>query len=289
VQPQMMLPWTPPILAGSWLAFRALRSRWRREEFDRGLALSGWWFWSLLLGFSLSPEKRDLYLLPAYPAAALLAARWIIAATSSARASRMLDVVLPALLVLIGVALCFTQAFEAHFPAGFEPLSWQPIAVGVPLIVAAAFAIHAAWRADHVRAAILIASGVAVSGTIAALCIFPRVNALKSSRSLSAYLSLQSERPSVIPCLGVMPESYRFYTSMPFVHGPFRNGVQSAAEEAVQREFIAIAEREGPQFLALVERKHWERWSAATRAHFEIRHERIVGTRHVLVLAARTN
>ena len=98
--------------------------------FDRGLAQAGWWFWALLVAFSLSPEKRDLYLLPAYPAVALLASRWIVQAMRTPRVQRGLAALVPALLTAIGIALCGAGFFQSRLPTDFPSIAWPSVAVG---------------------------------------------------------------------------------------------------------------------------------------------------------------
>ncbi|HTF89929.1 MAG TPA: glycosyltransferase family 39 protein [Planctomycetota bacterium] len=286
-QPLLMLPWTVPILGGSWLAWRALRARWRREAFDPGIAQCGLWLWSLMIAFSLSPEKRDLYLLPAYPAAALLAARWILQSIRNQSISRAWNSIVPMLLMLVAIVVCCARLYESRLPAAFVGLTWQPFAVGIPLALAAALSLRGVWRADLMRATVALASGLAVTATLAALIIFPMVNPLKSARSLSARLAARPEQPSVIPVVGVMPEGYRFYSGRPVVQGPIRNKTLPDPVGTQEREFLEIARREGPQFLALVERKNWNLWSEATRASFEVRLEQKVGTRQIFILGTK--
>ena len=52
---------------------------------DRWIQLALWWFFATFLFFTVAATKRQLYLLPAYPAAALLIARWITGLTDPER------------------------------------------------------------------------------------------------------------------------------------------------------------------------------------------------------------
>ncbi|MEO6708629.1 MAG: glycosyltransferase family 39 protein [Planctomycetota bacterium] len=286
-QPLLLLPWSVPVLGGSWLGWRALRARWQGLAFDPGVAQCGLWFWCLMVLFSLSPEKRDLYLLPAYPAAALLAARWTLQSVRNRQVSRAWNSIVPMLLMLVGVALCCARLFESRLPAEFAGLTWQPFAIGLPLALAALLALRSVWRAELMRATLALASGLAVSATLAALVFFPMVNPLKSARSLSARLAARPEQPSVIPVVGVMPEGYRFYSGRPVVQGPILDRSLPDPVGNQQREFLEIARREGAAFLALVERKNWQLWSEATRGQFDVRLEQEVGTRRIFVLGPK--
>ena len=80
-----------------------------------------------------------------------------------------------------------------------------------------------------------------------------------------------------------MPEGFRYYSGLPVVHGPNLDRELPDALASQEREFLDLALRQGPQFLALIRRENWENWSPATRATLEIRHEQTVGTREVLV------
>jgi 4-amino-4-deoxy-L-arabinose transferase-like glycosyltransferase len=287
VQPFLMLPWLAPILGGSWLAWRALRGARRGAGADLGLARAGFWFWALLLAFSLSPEKRDLYLLPAYPAAALLGARWIAESSRTARARRVVDVIVPAVLFVAGIALCAASAFDARFPEEFRELTWQPFALGLPLACAAAFAGIHIWRGEHTRGTLTLAAGLAISMTATTLVFFPLLDPLKSARGVSATLAARTERPSEIPTVGVMPEGYRFYSGRPVVHGPVLDATAADPLATHQVEFLELARAQGKEFLALVQWRNWEDWSEATRAQFAILHEQMVGRRRVMILGAR--
>ncbi len=288
LQPLMMLPWTPLAFAGSWLAWRALVARRRGETFDLGIAQAGWWFWALLVAFSLSPEKRDLYLLPAYPAVALLSSRWIAQALRVRRNDRWLAAPVPALLALIGIALCGVGFFQSRLPPEFPSIAWQSVAVGLSLAGGAALAVRESWRGEHARATLALAGGLAIAVCVASLIVFPLVNPAKSSRSLAAYLLTRPERPTAIPCVGVMPEGFRFYSGLPIVQGPGLDHADPKGLELQEQSFLESARREGPDFLALVAERNWLSWSEATRAAFEIRHAQSVSARKVLVLGLQS-
>ncbi|MDX1388260.1 MAG: glycosyltransferase family 39 protein [Acidobacteriota bacterium] len=66
-----MAPWAPMLPFAIWWLFRAHRSR------DRNVQLALWWFGVFLVFLSIATTKRTQYLVPAYPAAALLLAPWL--------------------------------------------------------------------------------------------------------------------------------------------------------------------------------------------------------------------
>jgi 4-amino-4-deoxy-L-arabinose transferase-like glycosyltransferase len=66
-----MAPWAPMLPFAVWWIFRSGRRR------DRNVQLALWWFGVFLVFLSVATTKRTHYLVPAYPAAALLLAPWI--------------------------------------------------------------------------------------------------------------------------------------------------------------------------------------------------------------------
>ncbi len=65
--------WAALLPFALWWIFKT--SVWR----DRRVQLALWWFGTFFVFLSIAATKRKLYLLPAYPAAVLLLARWIAA------------------------------------------------------------------------------------------------------------------------------------------------------------------------------------------------------------------
>ena len=74
---------------------------------DRNVQLALLWFFASFAFFSLASTKRQVYLLPAYPGAALLLGRWLAAVVDGeapARAARWVGLGLAAVFAAIGVA-----------------------------------------------------------------------------------------------------------------------------------------------------------------------------------------
>ncbi len=103
-----LAPWSLLLPFALWWIHRA--RGWR----DRNVQLLLWWFAAFFVFLSLAATKRQLYLVPAYPAIALLLGIWIAAvlrpgtsATDrpSPRPVRVFGFAVAALLVVTGVAL----------------------------------------------------------------------------------------------------------------------------------------------------------------------------------------
>ncbi|MFP6641541.1 MAG: glycosyltransferase family 39 protein, partial [Myxococcota bacterium] len=76
--PLDFLPWAPVALVATGAAALSLRSATDRSSTDgRSRRFLLTWLATFLVFFSLSMEKRGLYLLPAFPALALLSADWL--------------------------------------------------------------------------------------------------------------------------------------------------------------------------------------------------------------------
>jgi len=145
--------------------------RWR----DRNLQLCLWWLGTFLVFLTVAVTKRQLYLLPAYPAAAVLLAPWVAAAgrggedAPSPRPLRVFGVAMVIMLTVLAVAaLTAVIAFdEVVVRAELNALELEaaqamraPLAVLGVVLVASALWIAVAWRRVQVRA-ILVRTGVA--------------------------------------------------------------------------------------------------------------------------------
>lgn len=268
--PLLLLPWTAPVVAGLVAAGRELRARRRGAAFDAGAVRALVWFAPILLAFSLIPPKRDLYLLPVYPALALLGARALAGALERGRLPRWIAWPGPAVLALVGLGVTAAGPFLDVLPG----LWWRAPLVGLPLLIGGVVALRASSGAADVRRwGVAQLAGWCAGATAAGLFVFPPINAEKSAREVALVLAARPERPRAIPCVGVQPEGYRFYGGVPTV----RDG---------EGELDALYASEGAEFLALYRRQAFDRLAPEERARFRVLHEQQVGHRSVLVLGA---
>jgi len=278
--PPFLLPWTPPILVGLVLVARRWRSAGTDSTAARGDRRAFCWLVVLFVVFSAMPPKRDLYLLPALPGAALLGARclqrwfedpdgrswWRTAALAVPGGA----VQLVGVLALVGAAIGprFDEVAELD---GVVP---RAVLVGAVGLVAGWLALRALAVAP---AAGFRAAVVAWSLTVATAfgAFYPVVDAAKSPRHLAEWIATLDEHPTTIPCRGVRPEGYRFYTGLPFV----------AAERFL--DDLARQRADGGPVLGVVREKDWSRLPEDERADYTVLHEQGVGSRNVLVITAR--
>lgn len=152
--------WLPFSLALPWLA-RPWRQAWRERDARVWLPLA--WVLLVLLFFSASPGKRDMYILPALPALALAAAPYlqdVLERAGFRRALLVLTTLLAASLAAIGLlALLGEPGFERRFElvrglAGEARWLWCMLAAagGIGLLAAAWFRVR---RAHWAMAALL--------------------------------------------------------------------------------------------------------------------------------------
>ena len=152
----MLTLWLPGSLLLPWL----LRPWWRRTaRLDPRIWLLLGWAALVLLFFSASPGKREVYLLPMLPALALAAAPWLPTLLRRSAVRRCLlaySLAVAALSVTLAILLlraspwALTQLEQRAMPASLLP----PLGIGM-LVLGMALSALAAWLGQR-RAAILV-------------------------------------------------------------------------------------------------------------------------------------
>ncbi len=292
--PLLVLPWSAPVLFGFVDGYRAWRAR--RSGDARAANLARIWLWALVLFvfFSIIPAKRELYLMSAYPAFALLGAQRMVRAFERAAVGARAAALPLALFAAMGVALAIgaplaeqvlareslgeaRHQFERML-AAYPGIALRGLVSGAVFLVGAALGWRA-WRARKLEAwastvAVTWALGVATTGAL----LLPVNNVVKSDRELAATLAAQPKRPESIPFYDTNPEGPRFYGAGPCV--------RAEADELLDGQFEARATQAGDSFLAVVRETSWLRKPAEERARFrEIARIR-VGSRPLIVIGA---
>jgi 4-amino-4-deoxy-L-arabinose transferase-like glycosyltransferase len=211
VLPVQLLPW-------SFLAPGALVLAWRRRDrSDRFLLVTVIF---VVLFFSISTEKRNLYVLPAFPAFALMTARfvgamlgWDEAAAMSRKWVTAAQGLLGALLVLVGIAAPLAAERTAEVP----PFVISVMAV--LLLATGVFTLLSASRSRVLASVLIPGIGFAVAFVVTAMMVFPPFDASKSSRSFAETIASRTadsvaEGHEVLAFdLGNLPVHYAFYTN----------------------------------------------------------------------------
>jgi len=182
VTPVQLLPWTGLALAGLAVA-------WRERDRPGRLLLLAWAGFVVVL-FSLSREKRDLYVLPAFPAFALLAALAAdhclagegMCREGDRRLARWALGVPLAILVVLGLVL--VPLVSRRFP-GLEAAA-RPLAA--VLIAGGGSGLLLAIR-GRVRASVMAtAAMVSIFLLVLVTSVYPAVDPLKSPAAIAAAL-----------------------------------------------------------------------------------------------------
>lgn len=301
--PLLALPWTLVFVLGLGRAKDALRGRLS----DSGLVRAALWFAVLFVFFSVIPPKRNLYLLPAYPALALVAARaWT--AGGATRFAKLARSSAPLVLALLGLVVA-TAGGLSNYLAGRDPaigkalaelpdlagsLTWRLPLGAAPLVIGGLVGLWAVARERRDLAVRATLVGWGLGATALFALVFPGVDPVKSAERMAGELaSLHASHPArVIPCLGIKPEGFRFYGGVPTVSALSLTSLDFATlpPPGVELEGFLLgawADELGPDFLGIVQASVWSRFPDAVRAEFLVLREDRLGSKPLVVLGRR--
>jgi 4-amino-4-deoxy-L-arabinose transferase-like glycosyltransferase len=269
--PLWLLPWTLVVAAGLVDGWRNLWRKVAGQPCDAGRIQAAAWLAALLLFYSIIPPKRDLYLLPAYPAAALLAASAVVTALDRRRLSRWIGFAGPVVLLAVGVGVSLAVLFTDRLGG----LEWRGPLVGLPLVVGSALAIVFAGTGRIQQWGVAVLAGWGAFAVLLSAVVMPPINPLKSAKTLALELAARPERPSEVPCWGVRPEGYRFYSD-----GRLPTVASSDLEAALRRDVA--------DFLALIHIDNWATVDPYLRTRMRVLQERRVGGKELVVVGTAT-
>lgn len=218
VLPGVVMPWTFLIPGAMVVAWR------RRLPFDRFLLVT---FWFIVIFFSISTEKRELYALPALPALALMIASLVaklcgwnepkqvesdpIANRLNPRWVTLGQGILGGLLIALAV--------YASFAAGdydFVPL-WTVVVFAVILSGTGIATLHSALKGRVWRSVLSPVVGFSVLYLFVASVLWPAFEPRKSARAFSIVLEEETREyrktglPIVAYALDNLPQQFAFY------------------------------------------------------------------------------
>ena len=198
----LLFPWSlwPPL-------WRGLRQHWRVLAADSGARLAVTWFAASFLVLSLTSGKQVHYLIPIYPAFALLLARLL-----SAMQLRPRDTMLPALVLASVIGACTVALWmqPAFVPAvAKDARAW----CAVPFVVFALFAAFA--RATNPRRAVatmlLLGCGITISAHVVAE---PALMAAYDVRPAAAVLADAAKRGDAIGWIGTYHGEVNYFARL---------------------------------------------------------------------------
>ena len=273
VLPPQLLPWTFLVPGALVLAWR------RRDQHDRFLLVTVIF---IVLFFSISTEKRTLYVLPAFPAFALMTARfvgavlgWEEAPAMSRRWVTIGQAFLGGLLTLLGIAAPFAAGRVEEVPA------WVLFAMAGIFLSTGVATLWAALKKNLFAAAVLPASGFAVAFLFVAAVVLPMANSFKSSRDFAEIIAVETaeSRASghrvVAFDLGNLPIHYAFYT----------NGIYTI--ETAKSEDLARHLEQDARVLAVANAKRLDELPPKIRKRLEIIATTHASRRDVALVANR--
>lgn len=212
VLPPQLLPWTGLVPGALFLAAR------RRDDSDRFLLTAALF---VVIFFSISTEKRELYALPAYPAFALMVAR-LVGFLSHWYESKPVSVgprwvligqgIVGGVLALAGVAL-FTMGHRIE-----EAPRWVVVLVAAIALATGILTLVALARRRLLPTAVAPAAGFVVAYLAVAVVIYPAFETRKSARPLAVAMeeasadSRAAGHRVVSYRLGNLPEPLAFYS-----------------------------------------------------------------------------
>ncbi len=275
--PVDFLPWTllwPLVVwAGRHRVFTAGANAERRRGWRFLLA----WIGASLVFFSLSAGKRGLYLLPAFPAAALLCGDALALALAERHAvphwASRVAAVLAGALVLAGLGA------GAALVVGDLPVATAPAAGFAAAVVASAVTAALAWRALQRRGATPAAYAACAVGVVFAVeaasffLLYPAMDPEKSPRPVALAAAAHTPPDQPIGLVGDRPKlpGFAYYGLRRIVHLDTSDDV---------RDFLADGGR-----TLLVRRHKLERIEAVTPV--EIHAAEREGRRQFVVVSPR--
>ncbi len=205
--PVQLLPWSGLVPGGLWLAWK------RRSPADRFLLV-----WAILVVafFSLSTEKRDLYVLPAYPAFLLLATAMGLGTQGPSPAIDRRWLTFPCTFFAVAIALGGIALPALNARSEVLP-TWIALILGAALAATGAVAARAAARDDPRALIRATAVGSVASYLVLATLVHPAMDRVKSARTLAEAIrnATATSRAAGNPVLGFdlsnLPEAIAFY------------------------------------------------------------------------------
>jgi len=199
-----LLPWGPLLPFAIWWTVRTGRYKQPNTQ------LMLWWFGTFLVFLSMAVTKRQLYMLPAYPAAAMLLAPWIAKLTRrgslapDAPSSRPVQIYIP---ILIAVLAIIAVAFVV-VAAVFEPIVAQmklnpmrmeaaraerlPMLFTALILLAGGYWLIQAWRRGDVRSMLVRLGVLQIPLWLAVMIgILPALNPAKTYKPAGQWIRQQ--------------------------------------------------------------------------------------------------
>lgn len=239
------------------------------------------WLATVFVLFSVVSGKRGLYLLPLFPAGALLVGAFFESWSQREIGRKALDapaVLLGAVLVLIAVAACLLGRV-IHVPEYLrQPAMGLGWTVAVPAGLGGAGLIAAVWAGRRSVVFPVTALTVAAVSVVAALVIFPALNENKTARFICEDLlrDRRHDEPVILYRHESRSGAYDFYTRLPIV-------------EVFDEPGLAERLRRDENAYIIVDEKDYNALEPETTARWRLVAARQVGHRAMRVFRLEAN
>lgn len=207
--PLSFLPWSLFLPA----AAVALVRRWRSDK-ESALRFLAVWFAVVFLFFSISSGKRTVYLLPLFPAAAMLIGWFLdrgVEALGGARSAWARGSALALALFLFIAAVTIPVVALKHFQSVLIPAA----GIGLVFAASACLAVWAGWRGKISFLAASAGSAMILAGSIIIFGLVPEFNRYQNVRELSARILKLVPPGSHFAVTRKKREAFFFYTGLP--------------------------------------------------------------------------
>jgi len=208
--PADFLPWT--IFFPSALIY-GLSAKGRRQEF----LFCVFWFLTIFVAFSLVKGKREPYLLPLYPAAALMVAYlWDeLARGSQVTETRLIAVPFLILMIFAGlVAVSIPIAAAVKGPSYFEHALEMGLVGGFILGGGGLLCFLAFRSGRQILPLYLVVSIIFVFSLYTRIRVFPEINRYKSARPLSEAIVGSMKPGDQLGVYRLQGSEYNYYTGI---------------------------------------------------------------------------
>jgi 4-amino-4-deoxy-L-arabinose transferase-like glycosyltransferase len=225
--------WLPSVLLVPWLAPLWLR-QWREGDAATWLLLG--WAACVLVFFSVTPGKRQVYILPALPAVALAAAPHLAVLLRREPVRQLAAMAVIAVAGVALIALAWLGFIDPRRAAPLpESLDFDPLPLlAVAAAVATSIALSMRWLGGIAALALTIFAGWQLAGWWAA----PLLDPLRSGSELMERVAASVPRDAELGLAG-WKEQLLLHADRPVVHFGFRR--EPAAESREASAWLAAA------------------------------------------------
>ena len=285
-----MAPWSLLLPLVFWWIWR--QRSWR----DPGQQLLLWWFGVFFVFLSIAATKRQLYLLPAYPAAALLIGHWVAAVvggradlTAPERRLAAVAVIAAGSLVVLVGGILLTAGLGADLLArwlALEPLHAlvaqslraPSLVIGALAVAAGVWVLQARRHRELPRALVRIAVGIVPVYFLVFSWFIPRFNPVKTYEPAGRWIGQQLGSE---PAFGLANPRRGRAKMAAFGYYTGRGVEFLENEEAIARFLedhpasVVVLARDAVEDIYGPERTHWQA---------QVVKELVAGGRHYFVL-----